>query len=119
MRATGFVVILSIFILYACPRIISASEENKGAENMVLKGGQRGDITFPHARHQAALEDCNLCHKLFPQKRGSISTFINEGKLRKRAVMLECQGCHRKMSKTGRKAGPISCTDCHDHSLKK
>ena len=114
MRTKGFALLLTIFILYPCPIFISASEQNKGAEDMVLKGGQRGNIAFPHARHQAALEDCNLCHHQFPQKKGSIPMLIDEGKLQKRAVMLKCQGCHRKIAKSGRKTGPISCSSCHN-----
>ena len=119
MTTARLLLLILIVMLYTGLNPLSASEENKGAENMVLTGGQRGNVSFPHARHQTVLKDCNFCHHLFPQKKGSIQALIGEGKMKKRAVMLECQGCHRKMKKTLLKAGPISCSGCHDQSMKK
>ncbi len=86
---------------------------------MVLTAGKKGNVAFPHASHQVTLKDCSICHNIFPQKEGSISALIGEGKMKVKTVMKECQGCHRKMSKAGQKAGPTSCSSCHDRSLKK
>ena len=86
---------------------------DKGAENIILFGGKTGEVPFPHAAHQNALEDCNVCHTLFPQRAGIVETLKREGKLKKKQLMKQCQSCHRKMKKTGEKTGPTRCKACH------
>ncbi len=86
---------------------------NKGAEEIVMFGGRTGKVPFPHAIHQNTLEDCKLCHQLFPQDPGIVETLKKEGKLKKRQVMKQCQVCHRKMKKARKKTGPTRCKACH------
>ena len=92
---------------------ISSAADNKGAEKMVLPGGKRGNVPFPHAIHQTVLGDCTICHSLFPQNPGAIEAYRKQGKLKKRQVMKHCQACHRKKAKAGEKAGPTRCKTCH------
>jgi len=89
------------------------ASENKGAEQMVLKGGKSGKVSFPHAAHQSTLKDCTVCHGLFPQQPGAIEALKKQGKLKKKQVMKQCTVCHRKTAKAGQKAGPTRCKTCH------
>ena len=93
----------------------SGDVENKGAEIILLSGGEKAkDVHFPHRRHQDVLGDCNICHDLFPQKLGSIEELKNQGKLKKKQVMQEhCIDCHKKMKAAGQSTGPTSCGRCH------
>ncbi len=84
------------------------------AESMVLKGGSPGDVPFPHKAHQTALkENCDACHKLFPQEAGSIQKAIAAGTLKKKEAMKQCQDCHKATKAKGEKTGPTGCKDCH------
>lgn len=77
-------------------------------------GGKKGNVTFPHHTHQKALGDCNLCHHLFPQKKGAIQEMITQRTLIQKQVMNNCLACHRDKRKQGVKAGPTSCSQCHN-----
>lgn len=90
-----------------------AFEINKGAPIIEIHGGNLGNISFPHQKHQDALEDCGLCHNLFPQEPGSIEKLKTEGKLTKKQVMEQCRKCHKETAAKGEKAGPVNCKDCH------
>ena len=87
-----------------------------GAAEMVLEGGSAGKVPFPHRRHQESLqEDCQVCHDMFPQQRGSIEALKAEDKLESKQVMNRlCTGCHRDYRRQGAKTGPISCSQCHE-----
>lgn len=88
--------------------------ENKGAAEIKLPAGKRGDVLFPHRRHQDKLGDCNICHSVFPQKAGVIKALKSEGKLKKKHVMNKlCTKCHRQKKKEGIKSGPTTCSKCH------
>lgn len=93
----------------------TAETQQRGAADMVLKGGSRGEVPFPHRRHQAALNDeCQGCHEMFPQKKGSIEALKAEGKLEPKQVMNKlCTSCHRKYRREGIDAGPTVCSQCH------
>lgn len=87
---------------------------DKGAEDMVLNGGTRGVVPFPHLRHQTKLADCQACHDLFPQEKGSIDKLKAAGNLKSKQVMnSRCIKCHRTEKRAGRAAGPTACTQCH------
>lgn len=86
---------------------------DRGTAEFVIDGGKTGGIPFPHKAHQDALSACEPCHDQFPQKKGAISSLQDAGKLRKKEVMKECQKCHRKAKREGKKSGPIGCKDCH------
>lgn len=90
-----------------------AAEKKMGAPSIVIPGGTKGDISFPHGTHQVTLEDCNICHALFPQEPGTIVSLKAAGTLRKMQVMKVCQGCHKQMAQEGKKAGPVNCNECH------
>lgn len=85
----------------------------KGPEKITIDGGRKGVIHFPHRTHQNTLGDCRICHDIFPQKLGVIKTLKEQGKLEKKRVMNNCRGCHLKLTKQGKKAGPTTCRKCH------
>lgn len=89
--------------------------EDVGPDKFVLEGGVPGGVPFPHRAHQSALEqNCEICHELFPQKRGSIQELVEAEKLRKKEVMnLHCIKCHRDYKREGKPSGPTSCRRCH------
>jgi len=61
-------IILLVIIGMAAAVISVAQEQNKGADKMELFGGEKGNVPFPHHKHQEVLKDCNICHADFPQK---------------------------------------------------
>ncbi len=94
-------------------------KENRGAAEIILESGSRGNIAFPHSRHQDVISDCKTCHTLFPQKSGSIQALIAQGSLEKKQAMTVCQSCHKDMASREEKTGPTRCSKCHDKSLTK
>ena len=90
------------------------SEQDKGASEIELIGGKRGNVPFPHHLHQEKLGDCQICHAVFEQKSGSIQTLISHGKIKKKYVMNKlCTKCHKEKKKAGEKSGPTTCKRCH------
>jgi hypothetical protein len=106
------VVICFVFAVLSAG-VIAAGITEKGPAEITLDGGSKGTIDFPHQKHQNTLGDCKICHDIFPQKLGVIKVLKDEGKLEKKQVMNNCRGCHGKLAKEGKKAGPTSCTKCH------
>jgi hypothetical protein len=106
--------VLSLIVFGFILAFASAEEQARGSQEMVLKGGETGNIPFPHGAHQQALKDCSICHSLFPQQTGGIATRITEGTLKNKQVMNElCTRCHRQMKQEGKSTGPTSCRECH------
>ena len=93
----------------------AADEQNRGAETLVMHGGETGNVSFPHHTHQKALkDDCQACHAVFPQKAGAIEALKTSGDLAKKFVMnKQCIKCHKEKKKAGEKGGPTSCKQCH------
>jgi hypothetical protein len=88
--------------------------ENGGAAQLLLDGGNRGTVAFPHHRHQNVLQDCMICHALFPQEAGIIARLKQEGKLVKKQVMTKhCIRCHKERKRQGNTSGPTKCSNCH------
>jgi plastocyanin len=87
--------------------------ENHGAENIVLQAPKRGDVPFAHALHQETLDDCMVCHELFPKVTGVIERLKADGSMKKKQVMKQCRACHRATKAGGGKTGPITCAGCH------
>jgi hypothetical protein len=82
--------------------------------NIILNGGSRGRVPFPHQKHIDTLGDCNVCHDLYQTTAGSIDTLKSQGKLEKKYVMnKQCTKCHRARKKTGEPSGPTKCSTCH------
>jgi len=106
--------IASVSLLIALFVATALAVVNKGAETIILDGGSRGQVHFPHHRHQTRLEDCQICHEIFPQEKGSIERFKAEGKLAKKQVMNKlCIKCHKAEAAAGNPSGPRTCTQCH------
>ena len=114
MKLQLFLILIScLFILIETPVVFS---ENTGASDIMLAGGSTGKVPFPHHRHQKALNnDCQVCHKLFPQVKGSIVNSIQQGTLKKKTVMNNCQSCHKDMVSQGKATGPVKCKECHSN----
>ena len=93
--------------------INTAAQQNKGAAEMVLHGGSSGDVVFPHQTHQRVLNECKICHSLYPETAGSIEKLKAEGKLNKKEAMNHCKNCHRQRADKGEKSGPTGCKKCH------
>lgn len=88
--------------------------DEMGAEQLNLYGGDRGDVPFPHRRHQERLADCNVCHAVFPRQQDSIKTMQAAGTLFPKAVMnKQCIKCHRAEKSAGNPSGPTTCSKCH------
>jgi hypothetical protein len=104
-----------LLIAAVCLLVVAAlaAEKNMGAPTQVIPGGIKPDVTLPHAAHQAALENCDLCHNLFPQASGAIVQLKEAGTLKKMQVMKQCLGCHKELAEAGKKAGPVKCDECH------
>ena len=107
-------ILLLITLILGTALVVAAADTEKGAEEMTLVGGEKGDVWFPHRKHQDNLGDCKICHDLFPQTPGIIEKQKAEGALKKKQVMnKKCLACHRKMKKAGEPTGPTSCNKCH------
>ncbi len=115
MRVLLRVVLISIAVIAIASSVaFSTNEQDKGAENIVMEGGKRGNVPFPHHQHQERLVNCQTCHSVFPQKAGSIEHLKSEGKLKKKYVMNKlCTKCHKETKKAGNKTGPTTCAKCH------
>ncbi|NNF98178.1 MAG: cytochrome c3 family protein [Desulfobacteraceae bacterium] len=93
---------------------IAIAELNSGPEELTIDGGDRGNVPFPHRKHQTNLKDCNICHAVFPQKTGAIAEMKAQGKLKQKDVMnKQCTKCHRNEKKAGNPSGPTTCAKCH------
>lgn len=104
---------MSLALIYS----VAAEDQNTGAEEITLFGGSTGPVPFPHGNHQERLEDCKICHYLFPQNAGAIVEFKARETLKKQQVMKElCIKCHRQGKLDGIKSGPTSCYKCHIRS---
>jgi c(7)-type cytochrome triheme protein len=115
MKLKLWVVSVSIIAMIASAMVASSmATQNKGAENLELNGGSRGNVPFPHRQHQDQIGDCKICHSVFPQKTGSIKELKTEGTLKKKYVMNKlCTKCHKEKKRAGQKSGPTTCTKCH------
>ncbi len=113
----GLTVAVCFFVLTMLMPATALNAEtggDKGAQQIILEGGSRGPVPFPHHRHQRILDDCKVCHELFPQERGGIVKLKNEGRLMKKQIMNKhCQRCHRMEKKAGKPSGPTACNKCH------
>jgi hypothetical protein len=109
-------VLFTATALGAAPAGTTDEAAKYGAEEIMLDGGSKGAVFFPHRRHQEADSiSCTTCHELFPQEPGSIVRLKDEGTLKARQVMnSQCIGCHRKNAAAGKASGPRSCNKCHE-----
>jgi hypothetical protein len=103
------VAVASLFVLST----ITAMAGN-GPSKINIYGGSEGKVPFPHAQHQKQTKDCNVCHKVFPQKTDAIKKMKEAGKLKAKKVMnLQCIKCHKAEKRAGNPYGPVTCKTCH------
>ena len=109
--------ILVIAIVTALISILSMAAANaadRGPNQIDIFGGERGKVPFPHAQHQNRLNDCKICHRVFPQETDAIKKLKAQGTLKKKKVMnLQCIKCHKQEKKAGKPYGPVTCSTCH------
>ena len=110
MKKTASAIVLILIVMFG---VSTYAEENKGAAEINLPSGNKKSVDFPHKVHQDVLKDCTICHSIFPMEKGIILKKVTDGTMKKKTVMKQCQACHRKLAKQGRKAGPTSCSKCH------
>jgi hypothetical protein len=111
-RIVGLLV--ALLLITVASMAFCKTEQDKGAKDIELHGGKRGNIAFPHRTHQEKLEDCQICHSVFEQKSGSIQALKSQGKIKKKHVMNKlCTKCHKEKKKAGEKSGPTKCKNCH------
>ena len=110
LKITTLIIVLGLLVSVA----IATVDQNNGPAEINIYGGKSGDVEFPHRQHQDNLEDCKVCHDIFPKKLGVITALKEQGKLKKKQVMNNCRKCHKEMAKAGKKAGPITCKTCHN-----
>ena len=111
MKTRLFIVLLAAVAFIAS---IAVAAENKGADQINIDGGSRGNIPFSHHAHQNRLKDCNICHAVFPQEPGALGKLKQSGHLQKKQVMnKQCIKCHKAEKKAGNKTAPTTCSKCH------
>jgi len=109
-KAIVFLIVLGIVFTAA---LITANQD-RGAADIMLNGGTKGKVPFPHQKHQNTPDDCNVCHAFFPQIPGSIDQLKAQEKLEKKQVMNKlCIKCHKAKKEAGSKTGPTTCSTCH------
>jgi hypothetical protein len=102
----------ALLIALALPAVTLAAKQ--GAATITIFGGSRGEVPFPHAQHQARLNDCNICHNVFPQEVDAMRKMKENGTLKSKKVMnLQCIKCHKADSRAGKPHGPVTCGTCH------
>jgi len=101
----------SLLLILAAAAVQAA---NQGPEAITIFGGSKGKVPFPHARHQARLKDCNICHSVFPQETDAMKKMKEQGTLKPKKVMnLQCIKCHKEEKRAGKPHGPVTCNTCH------
>lgn len=102
-----FIAVLVTVGLIALGSAALVSADNGPAE--IKLPAKMGEVTFPHAAHQAAVSDCTTCHHKGVEA-GSCSS-CHDGTTApkaKDAFHKQCKGCHKDGGK-----GPTGCKDCH------
>ena len=106
--------LVALILVSAAVGAFCTTGQDKGASDIDLIGGKRGNVPFPHHLHQEKLGDCQICHSVFEQKSGSIEALKSQGKIKKKYVMNKlCNKCHKEKKRAGEKSGPTTCKNCH------
>ena len=108
MRKTVF---LFLLVTLLCSLAYAKTESGKAEIN--LSTGKKKSVQFPHKTHQTKLQNCSLCHDMFPMEENSIKNMIDKGDVKKKTIMNNCKACHKKMKKAGETTGPTGCSGCH------
>ncbi len=92
----------------------ASDDSSRGSEDITISGGARGNVFFPHRVHENSLQDCNVCHSVFPEVPGAIDEAKEKGTLKAKEVMNKtCIQCHRDQKMQGVQSGPTTCSKCH------
>jgi len=111
-KKTTKLTVLLVMVIFTGAVVFAMPDHGK--EEINIDGGKKGNIAFPHRIHQDILDDCNICHAVFPKKAGIIKELKAQKKLKKRQVMKKiCLKCHKSMKKEGKETGPTNCSACH------
>jgi len=86
----------AILCLLVIVTLVSIAES---ADIMELPAS-KGNISFPHKKHQQILKDCTKCHAT--SEGGKIPQLGMDW------AHKTCRGCHGELMK-----GPQACRDCH------
>jgi len=99
-------VLAAVAFLAIGATVVTAADN--GPETVTLEA-KMGTVTFPHAAHQAKVEDCTTCHHNGVEAGAcrSCHGVKPEAPKAKDAFHKLCKGCHKDMG------GPTSCRDCH------
>ena len=123
------VVAAAIAAAGAFPASLSAQEKEKSPDTVVLPGGQRGAITFEHAKHAERTECASCHHASKPEKpltkdyqkcrechtkpvTEPMTTALRGAMHDPMAKKGTCIDCHVKEAAAG-KTVPVKCADCH------
>ncbi len=112
MKAMKPAIIVAVVMIFSA--VAALAMVNHGPEEFALDGGSKGEISFPHKEHQEVLQDCKVCHDVFPMELGVIKKMKAAKELKGKQVMNKtCLQCHRDRKSKGESYGPTSCNDCH------
>jgi len=108
------IVIIALFILLWVVFASVAPAAKQGPATIDIYGGESGKVHFPHADHQKRIDDCNVCHSVFPQEKDAIKKMKEKGAIKAKKVMnLQCIKCHKAEKRAGKPSGPTTCKTCH------
>ncbi len=125
-------VLLAGIVLAAAGLLGAAGPLTEPAPESILKmpvkaAREKPLVAFSHRRHEARGVTCVKCHHVYQGKRNvwrqgqpvkrcpECHAFFPKGEQPdlKNALHLQCKGCHLKLRRERRAAGPIDCKDCH------
>ncbi len=130
----GFIIFLSSLLLATLFVVfhdrVGAQEDIITIEHKdALKGLQRPPVKFTHEKHADRYPNCTECHHTYEYQSGKRANNWNgegqpcsechKAKEDGKKVSLmnayheTCTGCHRTLGTEGKKAGPVTCGDCH------
>lgn len=112
MKRDTIIGTIAAVLLTAAVTIVSAADT--GPAEIDIYGGSLGNVPFPHAQHQERIEDCKVCHSVFPQEKDAIKKMIDNGAMKAKKVMnTQCIKCHKQEKRAGKPHGPLTCKTCH------
>jgi hypothetical protein len=130
----GLIIFLSSLLLAT---LFVAFHDRVGAQEDIIsidhkdafKGLQRPPVKFTHEKHADRYPNCTECHHTYEYQGGKkVNDWNGEGQPcsechkvttdgKKLGLMNSfheaCTGCHRGLDKEGKKAGPVTCGECH------
>jgi hypothetical protein len=130
----GLIIFLSCLLLATLSVMFN---DRVGAQDDIIniehkdafKGLQRPSVKFTHEKHADRYSDCIQCHHTYEYKGGKrVNDWNGEGQPcsechkaqedgKKLSLMNSfhesCTACHRSLYKEGKKAGPVTCGECH------